>query len=55
LIARHSIGAFAQEVIHPKFGRGSLLRRVGVGPDAKLVIDFDGTERTIAARFVKEA
>ncbi len=55
LIAADSVCEQHPKIIHPKFGQGSLLRRIGDGPNAKLVIDFDGTERTIAARFVEEA
>jgi hypothetical protein len=39
---------------HPKFGLGVLVRREGQGPEAKLTVRFDSSEKTVLARFLEQ-
>jgi hypothetical protein len=39
---------------HPKFGDGVLRAQDGVGPEAKLTIEFATGQKTLLARFVTE-
>jgi hypothetical protein len=44
----------ARRFTHPKFGEGVLKSQDGVGPDAKLTIDFESGPKTLLARYVTE-
>jgi hypothetical protein len=44
----------AKKFHHPKFGEGALLSQDGVGPDAKLTIEFESGSKTLLARYVTE-
>jgi hypothetical protein len=44
----------ARRFTHPKFGEGVLKSQDGVGPEAKLTIDFESGPRTLLARYVTE-
>jgi DNA helicase-2/ATP-dependent DNA helicase PcrA len=40
-------------VIHPKFGRGKIVKRENPGPDLKLTINFDVGPKKLVARFAQ--
>ncbi len=42
-----------RRVAHPKFGVGTVLRRIGDGAESRLVIAFADRERTLLSRFVE--
>jgi hypothetical protein len=44
----------AKRFTHPKFGDGVLQSQDGVGPDAKLTIQFESGTKTLLARYVTE-
>jgi hypothetical protein len=44
----------ARRFTHPKFGEGVLTSQDGVGPEAKLTIQFASGPRTLLARYVTE-
>lgn len=44
----------AKRFTHPKFGEGVLQSQDGVGPEAKLTIQFESGAKTLLARYVTE-
>jgi hypothetical protein len=42
-----------EKVTHPKFGEGTVVRRVGEGDQEKVVVRFADAERTLLARFLR--